>query len=142
MSRKGKLMLVLVAMMGFAIYMAPDRSPEDIAKARAERAEAKARDDSKAAEKAEQRDIAIHRSSAIEAAKKSVLSRLNDPESARFGKIVYRSNSYVCGYVNAKNQLGGYVGEREFMAVGIPAKAALYSDQGFEDSWNKHCASD
>lgn len=136
-----KLILVLVVLVGIGAYMAPKKSPEEIA-AQQQKKEIAAQEKAKtdAALKA-QRDEDVIRHSAIAAAKKAVVERLNDPESARFGKIVYRKNGYVCGYVNAKNQLGGYVGEREFMAAGVPAKAALYTDPGFEKSWNKNCSS-
>lgn len=136
-----KLILVLVALVAVGAYMAPKKSPEEIA-AREQQKQLDAQQQAvRDADNKARRDKDVMRASAIEAAKKAVVGRLNDPDSAKFGKIVYRENGYVCGYVNAKNQLGGYVGEREFMAVGVPAKAALHSDPGFEASWNKNCAS-
>ena len=52
----------------------------------------------------------------VEIAKKLVSDLLIDKESARFGEVVYnRNSSSVCGYVNAKNKMGGYVGEKQFM---------------------------
>ncbi len=45
---------------------------------------------------------------------------LKDPESARFGEI-YASRGgsliYVCGWVNARNSFGGYVGEKPFAGI-------------------------
>ena len=52
----------------------------------------------------------------VEIAKKLVSDLLIDKESARFEEVVYnRNSSSVCGYVNAKNKMGGYVGEKRFM---------------------------
>jgi hypothetical protein len=43
---------------------------------------------------------------------------LKDPESARFGRIIAgkRADGFimVCGYVNARNSFGGYIGEVPF----------------------------
>lgn len=41
---------------------------------------------------------------------------LKDPESARFklGPLLHSEGPY-CGYVNAKNAMGGYVGFSKFM---------------------------
>lgn len=47
------------------------------------------------------------------AVKKAVLADLRDPESARFGDMrAGREGTtlWVCGTVNAKNAMGGYVG--------------------------------
>lgn len=52
----------------------------------------------------------------IAAAKQLVTDSLKDPESARFREIfVARDGETVCGAVNAKNSMGGYVGFRRFM---------------------------
>lgn len=47
-----------------------------------------------------------------------VRKQLKDPESARFSHVTYqkRTNN-ICGYVNAKNSYGGYVGDRSFVIV-------------------------
>ena len=48
-----------------------------------------------------------------------VREKLTDPESAQFSREVIDSTlsgiATVCGYVNAKNQFGGYVGRRRFI---------------------------
>lgn len=47
----------------------------------------------------------------------SVRSKLKDPESARFGKIAageVEGQTIVCGWVNAKNSYGGYIGMQPF----------------------------
>src|SRR5690348_462087 len=50
-----------------------------------------------------------------------VAKSLKDPESARFGDIVAGKSSkgsiIACGYVNAKNSFGGYVGEKPFQGL-------------------------
>lgn len=48
-----------------------------------------------------------------------VLSQLKDPDSAQFRNEIVISpwglaNSVLCGEVNAKNSMGGYVGYRSF----------------------------
>ena len=41
---------------------------------------------------------------------------LKDPDSAKFEKVqFYRKNKTGCGMVNAKNSMGGYVGNRMFV---------------------------
>jgi len=51
-----------------------------------------------------------------ELAKTRVRLMLKDPESARFSYVRYQEGShYICGYVNAKNSYGGYVGDRTFV---------------------------
>lgn len=55
----------------------------------------------------------------ITAAKKAVIEQLKDPNSAEFknvGKYVatISGKPMVCGQVNAKNSMGGYVGFRRF----------------------------
>lgn len=58
-----------------------------------------------------------------EQVKQGVASGLKDPESARFSPLMVAVRSgntvHVCGYVNAKNSYGGYVGEKPFYATGI-----------------------
>lgn len=49
-------------------------------------------------------------------AKNAVRGMLNDPESAQFeGLFSNRKTGSVCGYVNAKNRMGGYVGKQLFI---------------------------
>jgi hypothetical protein len=54
--------------------------------------------------------------------KNDVARGLKDPDSARFGATFRAAESggqtLVCGYVNAKNSYGGYVGEKPFIAAG------------------------
>lgn len=48
-------------------------------------------------------------------ATKAVQDRLSDPESAQFRKVTSYRGNVVCGEVNAKNKLGGYIGFRFFV---------------------------
>jgi len=42
---------------------------------------------------------------------------LKDPESARFERVTFNpAKKTGCGYVNAKNSMGGYTGSRHFIA--------------------------
>jgi hypothetical protein len=56
-----------------------------------------------------------------------IKSKLTDPDSARFRNVMavrpksFSSGFLFCGEVNAKNQLGGYVGFQPFLAVGETA---------------------
>lgn len=48
-----------------------------------------------------------------------VRAKLKDPDSARFEQVTHnRQNDVVCGWVNAKNSLGGYTGRKLFMLSG------------------------
>lgn len=48
-----------------------------------------------------------------------VRNYLSDPDSAKFQRVEHFSKtSATCGYVNAKNRLGGYAGPRQFLVLG------------------------
>ena len=57
----------------------------------------------------------------IEAVQSVVRDGLKDPDSARFGTIaagvIDETGFMVCGYVNARNSFGGYVGMTVFSGV-------------------------
>jgi len=56
---------------------------------------------------------------AISDAKAAIAMKMKDPESARFaGVVVSPKGSTVCGWVNAKNSYGGYVGYKPFYVMG------------------------
>ncbi len=74
----------------------------------------------------------------VETAKAAVLGKLKDPESARFRNI--RSvgdqgavGEIVCGEVNARNAMGGYVGFRKFHYSAKVAMALIPGDHGMTD---------
>ena len=52
----------------------------------------------------------------VAAAENAIREGLRDPESARFREVKRNtSTGAVCGYLNAKNAYGGYVGEAPFI---------------------------
>lgn len=59
--------------------------------------------------------------SQIEIVKAAITPRMKDPDSVRFGEMMGARNDKgeitVCGYVNAKNSFGGYVGMSPFYGV-------------------------
>lgn len=55
----------------------------------------------------------------IENAKNALIDSLNDPESAKIRKLMYFDDKLnkikvLCGEINAKNRMGGYVGYEKF----------------------------
>lgn len=68
---------------------------------------------------------------AIEQAKAAVVNKLKDPESAHFTDLVNRTDHHVvCGWVNAKNSFGGYVGFRPFVVSNDTATFRDDADAG------------
>lgn len=59
-------------------------------------------------------------------AEAGVKTKLKDPESAQFRNLVVHDvkngSALICGQVNAKNAFGGYVGFRNFFALGDVAQ--------------------
>lgn len=65
------------------------------------------------------------------AARINVTRMLFDPESARFQDLKARTDTkVVCGYVNAKNKFGGYVGFRRFYFK-EGGQVAIDDDKGY-----------
>jgi len=48
-------------------------------------------------------------------------------EEVRVYETIQGANSQICGYVNAKNRLGGYVGRQRFIADYVQGKVPAYS---------------
>jgi len=46
-------------------------------------------------------------------ARDAVLAQLKDPESAKFGEFTEINDELACLTVNAKNSMGGYVGDQQ-----------------------------
>ena len=46
-----------------------------------------------------------------------VRASLKDPDSAKFGNVMFVNDSKACVGVNAKNSLGGYTGEQQAMLI-------------------------
>ena len=55
--------------------------------------------------------------SAESSAKKAVLERLNDPDSAKFGRFTLVDKNSACLTFNARNRVGGYVGNHQAKLV-------------------------
>lgn len=81
----------------------------------------------------------------IRKSKDSVLSRLKDPESAKFRNVYFNIGKegvpLACGEVNSKNSYGGYTGFTHFVSAGKDELTFL--EQGTKDFhklWNRFCA--
>ena len=72
-----------------------------------------------------------------------IRDRLKDPESADFTDVFFSRSGGIaaaCGYVNAKNSFGGYIGKQRFFTAGDSVPAILESDMpDFATIWNKFC---
>lgn len=75
-----------------------------------EKAARAAKESAEAAARAESEKSVVAAQSGID----RVLSQLTDPGSATFQDVTVRKDSTVCGKVNSKNKLGGYVGFQDF----------------------------
>lgn len=53
---------------------------------------------------------------AIPRARKPVVAHLSDPDSAKFRNDRIAKSGYLCGEINAKNRMGGYIGFKKFIA--------------------------
>ena len=51
----------------------------------------------------------------IETAKKSIEEHLLDPSSVQYRNVKTYSDNVVCGEMNGKNKMGGYVGYKPFI---------------------------
>ena len=59
-----------------------------------------------------------HADKEIDQAKQQIESQLKDPQSAQYKQVTKFSENVVCGLVNAKNSMGGYVGFKPFVFNG------------------------
>lgn len=50
-------------------------------------------------------------------AKKAVLNRLSDPDSAKFGQFTLINDHAACLAVNARNKMGGFTGEQQALLL-------------------------
>ena len=72
----------------------------------------------------------------VAAAKASVERQLIDPTSAQYRDMTSFTEDVVCGSVNSKNRMGGYVGFRLFIYNGPSSNQADFDiDQGDVDLW-------
>ncbi len=103
-----------------------------------------------AKQEAEKLALAKAEAEKIDKVKKLVLDQLKDPESAQFKEVfihkqIGKSDS-ICGKVNAKNALGGYVGYRRFMMKETGESPMLEQgetnevfNRAFEVAWQIAC---
>lgn len=88
----------------------------------------------------------------LAAGRQAVLEELRDPDSARFRNVRYlmlaNGTAAFCGEVNARNNLGGYVGYVRFKALVSnrgASSADLDASEGlnaaaFENRWRQTCS--
>lgn len=70
-----------------------------------------------------------------------------DPESLQFERV-RENGGAICGYVNTRNRMGGYVGFRPFVIApgqrveidNSDGSASTLDQQMFEQQWSEHCA--
>lgn len=73
--------------------------------------------------------------------------QLKDPESAKFENVVL-SHVLVCGQVNSKNSMGGYVGYKRFIADRYGTEFETYfesderGDHFIAELWDEYCKPD
>lgn len=85
-------------------------------------------------------------------ARTAVREMLKDPGSAQFTDVQWRRDHFVtCGFVNAKNAFGAYVGRQPFiaypsgavdMAQGASSNDAeeAHLREAFANLWKAHCS--
>lgn len=79
----------------------------------------------------------------VAAAQDVIRDSLKDPESARFrGVFISPKGRAVCGDVNAKNSMGGYVGFRRFIVA--RDRRGIEDDETYfaESNWVARCIDD
>lgn len=68
----------------------------------------------------------------FEAAKRAVIARLKDPDSAQFRNLRIGKGDIVCGEVNARNSYGGMTGFQPFFATAESADIVTGDGDGAE----------
>lgn len=83
----------------------------------------------------------MRRGKALFGAEPLVKAKLKDGDSAKFGKSYFRNPNSVCGFVNAKNSFGAYVGEVGYI-VDYEKNEVLIegSSKEFPARWSKQCS--
>lgn len=75
-------------------------------------------------------------------AQRLVRDNLTDPSSARFRNVQQKPNGAVCGEVNAKNRMGGYVGfapfavDRSLSVVNVHSSKNHATDDHYDTQFN------
>jgi hypothetical protein len=69
----------------------------------------------------------------ISVAKDAIKKKLSDPESAQWRNVRLVESIAVCGEVNAKNRLGGYVGFTPFLVLVVDQNTYVTVAQGMPE---------
>jgi hypothetical protein len=79
-------------------------------------------------------------------AQRAIIYKLKDPGSAEFYNLTaFKYTSSVCGEVNAKNAMGGYVGRKRFVYVTSTKDVNIEEPESDKERlfeklyWNTHC---
>jgi hypothetical protein len=78
----------------------------------------------------------------VEQAKRLVEHDLRDPEATHYREVFRSPSGAVCGQMNAKNGLGGYVGYVDFIVTPDRNEVLTREDYGrfaFDSAYAKHC---
>lgn len=79
----------------------------------------------------------VYREYVVRSALERVQEVLSDPDSAKFREVSIKGGR-VCGQVNSKNKMGGYVGYRWFIVISDPPRR-VYVDGDGDDLANALC---
>ena len=66
----------------------------------------------------------------IDRAREAVAEQLTDPSSAQFRNERSKKDGWVCGEVNSKNAMGGYVGFKRYTVTWMPDGANVVALEG------------
>lgn len=73
-------------------------------------------------------------------AKRRILALLNDPESAKFRSAsISPGSGATCGFVSAKNSMGGYGEPARFIVTDELARIDSPPSSGFDYRWDELC---
>lgn len=75
----------------------------------------------------------------IAKSKRLIVDSMKDPESTRFRNVRMRGDVFVCGEVNSKNSMGGYVGFRRFIVTAGVVDLLDDDGEGFNILFRKNC---
>ncbi|WP_194726252.1 hypothetical protein [Noviherbaspirillum malthae] len=81
------------------------------------------------------------RKALVKRGQEAVLEQLKDPDSAKFRNLFSgKYDSFLCGEVNAKNSMGGYIGFKRFFAAESAGNYVRFEgDSSFDDGWSNNC---
>lgn len=137
------LVIATIGLFGFTYYKNVQREKREQAKIERQQAEQEAQ---RQKIQAEQEAKAKLEQETINKVQTSVKNLLKDPNSAQFKDTFIhtgKNGTTVCGYVNAKNALGGYVGFRGFLmkteGMAQPMMQSDDNDTIFAATWQLGC---